>query len=186
MQLKMWRPAEVPIPESPLAEGFVIRPMREGEQVDWAYCCLGEFGVNEVSAKQFELRYKDFPIDHVFFACKGDKPVGTASARVTEDNEPFLHYIAVNPEYRGYKLAKPLMERVLRCHIAEGRGGCFLTTDDERIPAVKSYLTYGYYPVLWSDDARERWEKALAEVGIERIAAYMPDLTRAEDIIAAK
>ncbi len=186
MQLKMWRPGDAPIPEYPLYEGFTIRTMREGEEADWAYCCLGEFGVDTATADQFIKRYKDFPIDHVFFACKDDKPVGTASARVADENQPFLHYIAVNPEYRGFKLAKPLMERVLRCHIAEGRNGCFLTTDDERIPAIKSYLTLGYVPVLWSDDARERWEKALAAVGIERVAAYMPDLTRAEDIVARK
>ena len=187
MQLKMWRPSDLELPNYPVPEGFTIRAMRPGEEADWSYCCLGEFGVAEVTPDRF---YKsigaDFPMDHVFYACKDDKPVATASAQVKYDNQPFLHYIAVNGEYRGCKLAKPLIATVLHKHASEGRLGCFLTTDDPRLPAIRTYLTMGYRPVLWSDDARERWEKVLPLVGFDRVEAYNEDMTRADDIVAAQ
>lgn len=187
MQLKMWRPADMPLPDYPIPEGFSIRVMRPGEEAMWAYCCLGEFGVTDVSDAYYKRTMDDFPMDHVYYVCnKDDHPVATASCQVKNEGEPFLHYIAVNPDYRGCKLAKPLIAQILKRHVEEGRYGCFLTTDDPRLPAIKTYLTMGYCPVLWSDDARERWEKALAALGIERVAAYMPDLTQVEDIVAAK
>ncbi len=187
MQLKMWRPADMPLPDQPIPEGFSIRVMRPGEEAMWAYCCLGEFGVSDVSDTYYKRTMDNFPMDHVYYVCnKDDHPVATASCQVKNEGEPFLHYIAVNPDYRGCKLAKPLIAQILKRHVEEGRYGCFLTTDDPRLPAIKTYLTMGYCPVLWSDDARERWEKALAALGIARAAAYMPDLTRVEDIVATK
>ncbi|MBR5519904.1 MAG: GNAT family N-acetyltransferase [Clostridia bacterium] len=187
MQLKMWRPADMPIPDYTVPEGFSIRVMRDGEQAMWSYSCLGEFNVEEVTEAPYQRTMGDFPIDHVYFVCnKDDHPVATASCQVKEGGLPFLHYIAVNPDYRGCKLAKPLITAVLKRHVEEDRYGCFLTTDDRRLPAIKTYLTMGYRPVLWSDDARERWETALKNVGIESVPAYNPDMTPAEDILAAK
>ena len=186
MQLKMYRPAECGRPEIIVPEGFTIREMRPGEEIDWSYCCFDSFGVESVSPEHYERMMahdEGVRMCDVFFVCKDDKPVGTSTAR-TEKGEPFLHFIAVHPDFRGHKLASPTIAAVINRHMDMGRHGCFLTTDDWRVPAVKSYLNFGYRPVLWSDDARERWEKMLRIYGIERVAAYEADMTPAPDIIA--
>jgi GNAT superfamily N-acetyltransferase len=91
--------------------------------------------------------------------------VGTATAQLL-NGEPFLHYIAVHKDWRGRGLAKPLMSHVLARHAELGRAGCYLTTDDHRLPAINSYLQFGWQPVLWSDDAQQRWEALYEQLGV--------------------
>ena len=175
MQLKMFRPPAVPLPEPP-PPGFAIRSMRTGEESAWSYCCLGEFGIEEVSPHGFYNKIGDIPISEVFYICADDRPVGTATAQLL-DGMPFLHYIAVHPDWRGRGLAKPLITAVLRRHEALGRGGlgCFLTTDDPRLPAINTYVKMGYRPVLWSGDAVERWHKVMTQLEIPVLEAYGED-----------
>ncbi len=185
-QLKMYRPAELAIPELVLPEGVSIRSMRPGEETVWCECCLGEFGVETVGPEIYAKYMGEkncFTADDVFFLFLDGKPVGTATARTTDEGA-FLHYIAVKPEARGKRLVYPLITRVLLRHAEFGRYGCYLTTDDFRVPAVKGYLNMGYRPVLWTEDARERWEKMLRLYGMERVAAYEEDMTAAPDVIA--
>ncbi len=186
MQLKMYRPAGGVLPGIELKPGFTLRRMRPGEEADWSYCCLNSFGIEDVSAEHFKSRMTDETVspENIFYACFEDKPVGTATAQV-KDGEAFLHYIAVNGAYRGNGLATSLIVTVIKRHLSQGREGCYLTTDDFRIPAVKSYIRLGFLPVLWSDDARERWEKVLANCAVEHIQAFNADMTAAEDIAAS-
>ena len=46
-----------------------------------------------------------------------------------------------------------------------GMKTAYLTTDDWRIPAIKSYLRAGFTPDLSTDDFRARWEKILSGIG---------------------
>lgn len=184
MQLKMWRPADEPLPPVNVPEGFTLRAMREGEEAAWARCCEGEFGIAEASAEAFYRKsMHEISRERIFYICKDDVPVATATAQVS-DGEPYLHYIAVHPDWRGHKLAKPLIAHVLRTHADNGLLGCYLTTDDFRVPALYTYLTIGYRPVLWTDDARERWENALRALGIPSVNAYRIDLSPAPDVTA--
>ena len=184
MQLKMFRPADAEIPIIPVPDGFTIREMRPGEEPCWCFCCQGEFGVEDEAVETFNRKMLEpsYVRENVFFTCRDDKPVGTATARSC-DGEAYLHYIAVNPCARGHKLAKALISTVLQRHAEQGRFGCFLTTDDFRVPAVYTYLTIGYIPVLWTDDARERWEKMLALYGMKSCPAYDSLMRPAPDIV---
>jgi len=177
MQLKMFRPPALPLPEISLPAGFSIRAMRPGEESAWSYCCLGEFGIERVSPEGFEAKIGDIPVSEVFYICAGGRPVGTATAQL-KDGMPFLHYIAVHPDWRGKGLAKPLIAAVLQRHGALGRGslGCFLTTDDHRLAAINTYVRMGFRPVLWSDDAAERWHKVMGLLGIDQPEAYGEDM----------
>ena len=186
MTFQMYRPAECGIPEAKIAEGFTVREMRPGEEADWSYCCLNSFDIESVSPEHYEKMMahdEGVRMCDVFFACKDDKPVGTAAAR-TENGKPFLHFVAVNPDYRGHKLALPVICAVISRHIELGGEGCYLWTDDWRVPAVKSYLNLGFRPVLFNEGAREAWEKELSLLGISSVKAYNEDMTPAEDIKA--
>ena len=91
-QLKMWRPADLPIPSTVLPAGFTLRTMRKGEEADWSFCCLGQFGVEDATAEFFRQRMdmKTILRNEVFFVCENDRPVGTATAQ-RRNGEPFLH-----------------------------------------------------------------------------------------------
>jgi len=48
-----------------------------------------------------------------------------------------------------------------------------ISTDDFRLPAIKTYLDAGFRPVLWSDpdsDQRGRWDAVIAALGYEPVA----------------
>ncbi len=187
MQLKMYRPETLALPEIVVPEGFTIREMRPGEEACWSYCCMGEFGVDTLSEEAYLRKMaSDSSVEmrNVFYACRNDEPVGTATAKCSEEGHPYLHYIAVNESARGHRLAYALIATVLHRHAENGRLGCFLTTDDFRVPAVKSYINMGYLPVLWTDDARERWEKMLRIYGMKSIRAYDAVMNPAPDIEA--
>lgn len=176
MQLKMHRSPALPIPLIPPPPGFTIRTMRPGEESAFSYCCLGEFGIEAVSPEGFANKLGDIPFSEVFYVCRDDVPVGTATAQLKEEG-PFLHYIAVHPDWRGKGLGKPLISAVLQRHAALGREaqGCSLTTDDFRLAAINTYLKMGYLPVLWSGDAEERWRALMGLLGLERLEAYGGD-----------
>ncbi len=48
----------------------------------------------------------------------------------------------------------------------EGMSTAYLTTDDWRIPAIKSYLRAGFIPDLSTDDFQNRWASILAQIGV--------------------
>jgi len=172
MQLKMYRPNITP-PDIPPPPGFAIRNMLPGEEPAWSFCCLGEFGIEQATPEGFYAKsMEEQALSEIFFICNADgQPVGTATAQLKED-KPYLHYISVHPGWRGKGLAKPLMSAVLQRHAALGRGGCYLTTDDPRLPAINSYVQLGWRPVLWSEDAVPRWQKVMALLGINALEAY--------------
>ena len=56
----------------------------------------------------------------------------------------------------------------------EGRGHAYtvLTTDDERLAAIKTYLDAGFLPVLWPDeesDMKTRWDAVLTALSYPRV-----------------
>ena len=186
MTFKMYRPSALGKADVKVAEGFTVREMRPGEEADWAFCCLTSFDVDSASAEYYEEKMahdEGVRMCDVFFACKDDKPVATATAKL-EKGEPFLHYVAANPDFRGHKLALPLISEVVNRHIDLGRDGCYLWTDDWRVPAVKSYLNVGFLPVLFEEGAREVWEKELRLFGMKSVKAYNADMTPADDVVA--
>ena len=44
----------------------------------------------------------------------------------------------------------------------------YLTTDDFRIPAIKSYIKGGFYADLSTEDFRDRWDKIFKIIGIKQ------------------
>ena len=68
-----------------------------------------------------------------------------------------LHMVAVSPGYRGKGLSFPLCARVINYLNGRGIKKIKLTTDDHRVPAIKTYLKLGFIPVLSDDTMAGRW-----------------------------
>lgn len=182
-QLMMLRFA-APAPLVPLPEGWAVRPMRPGEGETWSTIVQAAGFFTDSGLSPAALWEKEMGSDamvkaeNVFFACNGDgTSVATASARFVPDEQlgelpkvtgglGCLHYVAAVPGCRGVGAGSAVSAAVIRRLDELGIENCMLTTDDFRLPAIKSYLRLGWVPVLYAPDMPERWKKVLENLGV--------------------
>lgn len=101
----------------------------------------------------------DVPVTYVID--DGPKIIATASVRYTErfPGAGYVHWVGVDPAYRGRRLGTIVMTRVLRRFAEDGRDFSILETDDFRLPAIASYLGQGFVPHYTDGDHELRWSK---------------------------
>lgn len=99
-----------------------------------------------------------------YLADKNGKDVAVSAAVENEKypGEGWLHYVAVDASARGRGLSKYVILAVLFACKAMGYHSCGLSTDDFRLPAIKTYLELGYEPVMSHESHPDRW-KAIME-----------------------
>jgi hypothetical protein len=83
--------------------------------------------------------------------------------------------VSVHKESRGKGLGAVLNQLALAALYKEGCTYVGLTTDEFRVPAVKSYLRAGFRPVLYEEDMESRWVFWLNRYGYMNIDAYDND-----------
>lgn len=80
--------------------------------------------------------------------------------------EGYVHMVSCKPEFRGRGLGSLMNRLVIDVFKAEGMRTAWLTTDDWRIPAIKSYLRIGFEPDRESEpDFEARWQKIFESIG---------------------
>ncbi len=132
----------------------------------------------EPDAWEFPWFYDDkrIPDDGFFVVVQKDcgEVIATASVQLGEHtpDSATLHMVACHPEHRGKRLGELLTVEAMRYVYVHGIRGMYLTTDDERLPAVKIYLRCGFRPVLFCEGMRERWCTLLSRLGVKETAAY--------------
>ncbi|MCX7800650.1 MAG: GNAT family N-acetyltransferase [Fimbriimonadales bacterium] len=87
--------------------------------------------------------------------------LATASAQRIPEHEPdgFLHWVASSPRARGMGLGALVSLAVLLRLRELGFRACRLTTDDERLPAIRTYLKLGFRPVVLDETHPGRWRE---------------------------
>lgn len=96
---------------------------------------------------------------------------GIPAATITVICDPetragLIHMVSCKPEFRGRGLGHLLNDIASAALKREAMETAHLTTDDWRIPAIKTYLKAGFYPDLEKEaDFKERWEKIYQEIG---------------------
>lgn len=77
----------------------------------------------------------------------------------------YLHMVVCKPEFRGRGLGHLMNAVAVSILKKQGMETAWLTTDDWRLPAIRTYLKAGLTPDLESEpDYRERWEKILEKL----------------------
>lgn len=175
-QLKMyWKnDGRSPImPEAPA--GCRIASFTELEEATERWLDIVQHGLSE--GKQGEDFYKkvmtsnaNYREEHCFFVLEGEHTVATLAVLCDyEKKEGYIHMVACKEDFRG-KGYGTLLNRVAEYTLKrEGMEEAYLTTDDWRIPAIKSYLRAGFVPDLSTEDFRERWEKIYAFISTQNI-----------------
>ncbi len=187
-QLTMYRPP-LPAPQVELPEGWHIRSYRPGDGADWCRCCQGgALGVEEEPSEALfqRLMLSDPHIrpENVLFIVDDAGWIGGTTTMYCPD-EPGLgtiHMVAVREQARGKGLSTPVCAAAIGRGIALGRDRITLTTDDFRIPAIRSYLKLGFLPVVDDWEMRRRWQALLAPLGRATLPCVDGDYAKAEDI----
>ena len=104
--------------------------------------------------------------DKCFFILEDKRAIATITVICNyESKEGYIHMVACREDCRGKgygTMLNRIAEYVLK---KEGMKTAYLTTDDWRIPAIKSYLRIGFSPDLSTEEFKERWDKIFREIG---------------------
>ncbi len=170
-QLLMRRPDLLDIPDAaPLQEGYVLRLADGAEDVrPLASTLSAAFGEpwDEVRVRSSLTETPD--IRAVYVVARDGRPVATASSRLVPERFPgsgYVHWVGTHPEHAGKGLASALVARVLWDFAERGCEDAVLETDDFRLPAVRTYLKFGFLPVygVSGEDHGQRWSQVLQRV----------------------
>ena len=180
-QLRMMRPDLKDLPPVELPDGYTIRAYQPGDGAHWTRVCVASFGRKPEDFPFDGMMRRDAPFrpERMFFACCGEEPVGTTSAWYVPTLMPdagIVHWVGVVPGHAGRRLGRALVLAALHHMVTEGRARAILSTDDSRLPAIKSYLNCGFQPLLAHENQRERWRVVFAKLGVPELSERFKDI----------
>lgn len=171
-QLKMRRySAPVVKRELPAGYSYASFSGSEAEITDWLYLCSQGI-LPDTDRKHWvagiEQHQNAKPMEDVHFVVDArGKRVATISSIEHAGKEGYIHMVAALPECRGKGIGHASLSYALEILEARGCTSIYLTTDDFRLGAIKTYLDAGFRPVLYHDpdsDMRARWAKVFADL----------------------
>lgn len=132
---------------------------------------LDENGQLDTSGDYYKIAMLDYPNyeeELCYFLLVQGQPAATLTVICDyEKKQGYIHMVACKPEFRGRGLGRLLNEIAVYTLKEKRMQTAYLTTDDWRIPAIKSYLKAGFFPDLESEaDFKERWEKIYTSIGL--------------------
>ena len=99
--------------------------------------------------------------NNCFFLLANNCPAATLTVICDyKKKQGYIHNVACKPEFRGKGFGNILNSIAVNVLKNQHMESAYLTTDDWRIPAIKSYLRAGFTPDTVSEPSfKERWEK---------------------------
>ena len=161
-QLRMRRPNLENLPPVKPPEGYGIRHYQPGDEIHWGAIIDASFGGQrtEEDVRREITERPVFTPEGLFFATYQGQPVGTACSWKGSPDETkmgYVHMVGVMPGHQGHGLGYLVSLATLHFFKEHGFQEAMLDTDDQRIPALITYLRLGFEPVLRDDGQRHRW-----------------------------
>ena len=161
-QLRMRRPNLENLPPVKPPEDYGIRHYQPGDEIHWGKIIDASFGGKrtEGDVRREITERPVFTPEGLFFATYQGQPVGTACSWKGSPDETktgYVHMVGVMPEHQGHGLGYLVSLATLHFLKEHGFQEAMLDTDDQRIPALITYLRLGFEPVLRDDGQRHRW-----------------------------
>ena len=153
-------------------EGYIVRPYRDGDEIQWAEIetSVGEFESVEKALEYWNKTYRpllSMVRRRCLFAIGSDgRYLGTCTA--WEDFVPqpryMIHWVAVRPEVQGLGLGGALVSRAMELFAAAGTFPVALHTQTWSHKAIRLYHKLGFYPLrtchaMWG---KPRYTEAMA------------------------
>lgn len=175
-QLHMRRPDLTDLPPIALPAGYALRFFQDGDAAHWSRIIQVSFGWPPEQCDFAKIMRADaaFLPERIMFITHQEQPVATASAYYRASFMPdfgMLHYVGVLPGHQGMRLGYWVSLAALWRMRDDSRRGAWLSTDDFRLPAIKTYLALGFEPLLIHENQRERWPRAFTALGRPELTA---------------
>ena len=142
------------IPFYPLPEGYSYKEFAPGDETDWAAieASVAEFEEEDEALSYFKKEYLPYLPElkrRTIFVVddKGNK-AGTSTgwwSYTGKRRDPWIHWVAVKPQYQGMGLGKAIVAETLRRLIEiEGDRDIYLHTQTWSYKAIGIYLRSGF------------------------------------------
>lgn len=165
-----------PIREMTLPEGysFSLNKCDEADKLAWVECCKNGLVGDDAGIEAYIDRIVEhddcIEAEDVFFLDYEGKHIATITAIYhPEKNCGEVHMVGMLSEFRGKGLGKYLNNKAIEKLNAQDVKYIYLTTDEWRKGAVKSYLSSGFKPVEYNVGMTERWQAVITEYGIDSV-----------------
>jgi len=92
----------------------------------------------------------------------------TMAQHIPDDRHPYggvIGWVAADPAHRGRRLGRATVSAATARLLRAGYRRIYLRTDDERLPAIRTYLACGFEPLLFADGMAERWVAVRRRLG---------------------
>lgn len=167
-QLKMeWRrEADPKMPAVCLPEGYGIRRMVRTEADEEAWLDVMMHGLTDGRAERTFVKRCLYDYDHyrdgdTILIVRGDE-VCAAITVICDDEAKhgYIHMVACKTSHRGLGLGGAMNAAAVRDLLERGMETAHLTTDDFRLPAIRSYLKAGFFPApeqMEKEETKQRW-----------------------------
>ena len=150
----MHRKKGVSVPVYDLPDGYKFCLFKSGDEQSWAEIetSVLEFDTESDALKYFQETYLPFLAELesrcLFIENDSGKKIATSTAwwNFTDDRrDPWLHWVAVKPEYQGLGLGKAIISKITQMMIEiEGDRDFYLHTQTWSHKAVRIYEKIGY------------------------------------------
>ena len=139
------------IPRYELADGYLIRPYRPGDEMHWYEIHGNADQYTDVSkdlfAAQFGNDVAELSRRQLYLHC-GSDVIGTATAwydlHYKDGTFARVHWLAIMTEHQGLGLSKPLLSEACLTLVRLGYEKAYLTTSPQRVVAVHLYEMFGF------------------------------------------
>ena len=158
-QLLMRARLEGDLPEAgPLPERCSLHAADDHARASWNWIIRASF--DEKQDYNMIENDPDCAPERVFFLRHARMDVATAAAQLTGTGGGWIHMVGIHPAYEGEGWGRFVVLEAMKCLKALGLKECLLSTDDFRLPAIKTYLNLGFEPVYdaGDDEMKTRWE----------------------------
>ena len=151
------------LPETPtLPPGYSYRQAidSDAEQIDKLLGTAFGNDWREGGAREVLLDHPDVPT--TWIVLQAGNVVATASYQLKPVEFPesaWVHYVGADPAHSGKGLGLFVTWKVLHQAADAGRTDVYLTTDDWRLPAIRTYLKLGFEPDCRHESHDERWSE---------------------------
>ena len=162
--ISLVRPHHDPPARRPLPEGYTLRRLERADEPQLARLLSLAFeeAWDVVRVRATLTGAPD--VGAVYGVFQRESLVATASSQIRPERDPaagFVHWVATHPEHRSRGLASALLGRLLGDFRGRGYTCARLDTQPERLPAIRTYLKFGFVPEYDLDGDDPRAQKAV-------------------------
>lgn len=166
-QLVMRRDDLADLPPVQPPAGVAVRRATAADAAGIAACLTEAFATPWDEARVFAALLHAPEVKATFVAVVDGGIVATASAAFQPERHGevgILHWVAARPGHGGKRLGGLVSLAALHACADLGLVAATLLTDDQRIPAIRTYRRLGFRPFLTHRSHPARWRAVLAAI----------------------